>query len=559
MTRVNRLLFSILVLMTVGCAPVLTQQQDLPPPASAEEQSLPIFADITKEAGIDFTHSFGDDELSNIIETTGPGCGLFDYDGDGDLDVYLINGCHIPKKGYSHPRGRHLEGKLTNKLYRNNGDNTFTDVTEESGTGDKGFGMACTVADYDNDGDLDLFVTNYGPNVLYRNNGDGTFTDVTREAGVFDGRWGIGCTFLDIDRDGYLDLYVGNYLQFEPEYRLFYAPDHFPGPLSYLGDADILYRNNGDGTFTDITETAGVKFPDGRAMGVTAGDYNNDGFMDIFVANDGMPNYFFENDGRGNFKEIALESGAGFGQAGNAVSAMGPDFGDVDRDGLMDVLVPDMRYGALYYNLGNGLFDEKSVAMGLASVLGQYTSWGGGFLDYDNDGYLDIFIANGDPHKVVAEEDVLFCNDRGEGFIDVSAKSGAYFNEQEYVGRGTAFGDIDNDGDVDILIANLDGPTILLRNDGGNRNHWLLVRTIGSKSNRNGVGARLILKTGDLTQIADVKSGSGYLSMNDLRVHFGLGKAESVDSLEIHWPSGVVQKLENVKANQILTVTEPSE
>jgi len=529
------------------------------PAAKAQETTLPVFADITKEAGIDFTHNFGDDELNNIIETTGPGCGFFDCDGDGDLDVYLINGCYIGKKGFSHPRGRVFEGKLTNKLFRNNGDGTFTDVTEHSGTGDKGFGMACAAADYDNDGDLDLFVTNYGPNVLYRNNGDGTFTDVTREAGVYDDRWGIGCTFLDIDQDGDVDLYVGNYLQFEPNYRLFYAPDHFPPPDSYLGDADILYRNNGDGTFTDITKEAGVYFPDGRAMGVASGDYNNDGHMDIFVANDAMPNYFFENDGTGHFKEIALESGAGFGQSGNAVSAMGPDFGDVDRDGWMDILVPDMRYGALYYNLHNGLFDEKSAAMGIATVLGQYTSWGGGFFDYDNDGYLDIFVANGDPHKVVAQEDVLFHNDRGKGFVDVSAKSGPYFDEQEYVGRGASFGDIDNDGDLDILIANLAGPAVLLRNDGGNRNNWLLVRTVGTKSNRDGVGARLVAKTGDLTQVADVRAGSGYLSMYDLRVHFGIGTSPTVDSLDIRWPSGIVQTLKDVPANQILTVTEPQE
>jgi hypothetical protein len=526
-------------------------------PAIAQESSLPVFTDITTESGIDFVHSFGDDELSNIIETTGPGCGFFDYDGDDDLDAYIVNGCYIGKKGFSHPRGRHLEGKLTNRLYRNNGDGTFTDVTKESGTGDKGFGMACAAADIDNDGDLDLFVTNYGPNVLYRNDGDGTFTDITREAGVFDDRWGIGCTFLDIDRDGYVDLYVGNYLQFEPNYRLFYAPDHFPGPGSYLGDADILYKNNGDGTFTDVTEEAGVKFPDGRAMGVASGDYNNDGYMDIFVANDFMPNYFFENDGKGRFKEIALESGAGFGQMGDGVSAMGPDFGDVDRDGWMDILVPDMKYGALYYNLRDGMFDEKSVAMGIAHVLGQYTSWGGGFFDYDCDGYIDIFIANGDPHKIVAEEDVLFRNDRGKGFIDVSAKSGAYFNEQEYVGRGSAFGDIDDDGDMDILIANLAGPAKILRNDGGNRNNWLLVKTVGTRSNRCGIGARLIAKTGELSQIADVRAGSGYLSMYDLRAHFGLGESSRVDSLEIRWPSGTVQTLENVEANQILTVTEP--
>lgn len=523
-------------------------------PAAAE---LPTFTNVTKEAGLTFVHSYGDDQLSNIVESTGAGCGFFDYDNDGFLDIYLLNGTWM--EGLSDVRGRHNKGQLHNALYRNNGDGTFTDVTEESGTGDDGFGMACAAADIDNDGDLDLFVANYGSNVLYRNNGDGTFTDITDKAGLADDRWQIGSTFFDYDHDGYVDLYVGNYLVFDPDYNLYYAPEQFPGPLAYHGQQDKLYHNNGDGTFTDVTEAAGVINPEGRAMGLTAADIDSDGDMDIMVANDAMGNYLYQNNGDGTFTDIALLSGTAFGQGGEATSAMGPSFGDFNHDGLMDIVVPDMKYGSLYMNLGGGQFEEQGALYGVSYICAQYVSWGAETLDYDNDGWMDIFIVNGNAHRLNAEEDLLLRNLEGKAFEYVATESGDYFAREEYVGRGAAQADYDNDGDRDLLVLNLDGPAILLRNDGGNAKPWLSVGLVGTRSNRNGIGARVTVEAAGLKQFQDVRAGSGYLSMSDLRCHFGLGEAEIVDRVEVRWPSGTVQTLENVNINQFLTITEPEE
>jgi hypothetical protein len=521
---------------------------------AADQPTLPQFVDVTASAGIGFVHSIGDNELSNIVESSGAGCVFFDYDNDGDIDIYLVNGRYLDT--VSSARGRHLAGKLKNSLYRNNGDATFTDVTEKAGVGDTGFGMAAVAADYDNDGDRDLFVTNYGRDSLYLNNGDGTFTDVTAKAGVGSELWSLGASFFDFDRDGLLDLYVGGYLVFDPEYRNFYAAEAFPGPLSYQGQKDILYRNKGDGTFEDVTRAAGVYSTRGRAMGLSACDIDNDGDEDLYVANDGMENYLYRNRGNGTFEEIALRTGTAFGQNGEATSAMGPEFGDYDGDGLIDLLVPDMGYGCLYRNTGKGLFEEKSAEMGIAAVLGQYTSWSGNFLDYDHDGVLDIFIANGDAHHLEPEEDTLFRGAGGRPFVDVSAASGSAF-KLKAVGRGSAAGDFDNDGDLDLLVLNLNGPARLYRNDGGNRGNWIMVRTVGTAGNRDGIGARIRVKSGGTTQVRDIRSSSGYLSQSDPRAHFGVGKSKKVDRIEVRWPSGRTSTLDNVKVNQVVTVTEP--
>jgi len=524
------------------------------PGATADEPKLPQFVDVTGEAGIEFVHSIGDDELSNIVESSGAGCVFFDYDNDGDLDIYLVNGRYL--KTVSSVRGRDLDGKLKNALYRNNGDATFTDVTESAGVGDTGFGMAAVSADYDNDGDRDLFVTNYDRDTLYRNNGDGTFTDVTDKAGVGSELWSVGTSFFDYDLDGWLDLFVGGYLVFDAEYRNYFAAEAFPGPLSYHGQKDILYRNNGDGTFTDVTRAAGLDSTEGRAMGVSACDVDDDGDEDLYVANDGMENYLYRNCGDGSFENIALRTGTAFGENGEATSAMGPEFGDFDGDGLIDLLVPDMGYGCLYRNTGTGHFEEKSAATGIAEVLGQYTSWSGNFLDYDNDGVLDIFIVNGDAHHLEPEEDTLFRGDGGKRFVDVSASSGPAF-KLKAVGRGSAAGDFDNDGDLDLLVLNLNGRARLYRNDGGNRGNWIMVRTVGTTSNRDGIGARVRVTAGGVTQVRDIRSSSGYLSQSDPRAHFGLGDSEKVDRVEVRWPSGRVSILENEKVNHVLTVTEP--
>jgi hypothetical protein len=519
----------------------------------SEKQQLPVLVDITEKAGITFVHSIGDYKLSNIVESTGAGTAFFDYDGDGDLDIYFVNGSYL--KEINHARGRNLAGKLRNALYRNNGDGTFTDVTDQAGVGDQGYGMACVSADYDNDGDTDLFVTNYGPNVLYRNNGDGTFSDVTGKAGVGGDLFSTGCTFLDYDGDGWLDLYVGNYLLYDPDYKHYFAAEAFPGPLAYKGRPDILYRNRGNGAFEDVTAKTGVLKPQGRAMGVASCDLDNNGGMDIFVANDAMENYFFRNNGNGTFTEIALLSGAGFGQNGEATSAMGPEFGDFDLDGNIDILVPDMAYSCLYRGSKKGIFTEMSAQSGIAVACGQYTSWSGNFFDYDNDGWLDIFIANGDSHHLEPEEDLLFRNIEGKRFQDVSARVGKDF-QAKFVGRGSAVGDFDNDGDLDILVLNLNSRPRLLRNDGGNGNHWLSIRLIGKQCNRDAIGSRVRAGWGGKTQTRYVISSSGYLSRSDYRLHFGLGKSKEVKKIEILWPNGTVQVLRNVKANQLITITE---
>jgi hypothetical protein len=522
--------------------------------AISHAAEVPQLTDVTVAAGIDWRHSIGDDALSNIVESTGAGCVFFDYDGDGDLDIYLVNGRYHPE--FSHVRGRRLANKLVNALYRNDGNGTFTDVTDAAGVGDRGYGMAAVAADYDNDGDTDLFVTNYGRDSLYRNNGGGTFTDVTETAGVGDSRWTVGASFFDFDRDGLLDLYVGGYLLFDPDYRFYFAAEAFPGPLSYRGRADTLYRNRGDGSFENVTTAAGIGKPDGRAMGVAACDFDNDGDEDLYVANDRMENYFFRNQGDGSFENVALATGTAFGQNGEATSAMGPEFGDFDLDGHVDLFVPDMGYGCLYRNTGKGWFEEKSAHLGVAAVLGQYTSWSGNFFDFDNDGWLDIFVVNGDAHHLEPEEDTLLLSRQGAGFEDVSARTGKGL-EAKFVGRGSASGDFDNDGDLDLLVLNLNDRPRLLRNDVANSNHWLELRLVGTASNRDAVGARVRLTAGGRTQLRDVRTASGYLSQSDPRLHFGLGSSAVVDRIEISWPSGTVQNLRKIDADRLLTVIEP--
>ena len=527
---------------------------------SVWSQSPPVFTDVTAESGITFHHRFGDEDLSSILETTGSGCAFFDYDNDGYLDLYVVNGCYL--EGISESDSIYKGIRLTNHLYRNNGDGTFADITEQAHVGDGGYGMGCVVGDYDNDGDSDIYVTNYGRNTLYRNNGDGTFTDVTEQAGVGDNLWGVGATFFDYENDGDLDLYVGNYLEFDPEYRLYYEADEFPGPLAYPGQPDVLYRNNGDGTFTDVTETAGV-LNEGRAMGVLSTDYDNDGFVDLFIANDAMENYLYHNNRDGTFTNVGLESGTAFSEHGDATASMGGDFGDIDFDGDLDLLVPDMTFNSLYRNLGNGYFEDVSVSIGVAELSGQYWSWGGDFFDYDNDGDLDIFICNGNGHRLEGtQEELILTNTaltNGERiFQDAAGQSGTYFRHKS-VSRGMAVGDYDNDGDLDVFVLNLDQPSILLRNDGGNRNNWLMFHLIGTKSNRDSLGARVTVRAGNWSQFEEKKSATSYLSQNDPRLHFGLSNKAQADEVIIRWPSGATQRLTNVKANQVVTVREPAE
>ncbi len=520
---------------------------------SAAGPALPTFEDVTERAGLVFKHGFGDHELSNIVEGTGPGCVFFDFDGDGYLDIYLLNGCW--QREVSDNLGRDLRGKLANALYRNNRDGTFADVTDRAGVGDRGFGMGASAADYDNDGDLDLYVLNYGVNVLYRNNGDHTFTDVSERSGLDDAAWSVSAPWLDYDGDGDLDVYVANYIQYDAgKFRDFFPAAGYPGPLSYKAKPDRLYRNNGDGTFTDVTEKAGLLAPGGRAMSAIAADLNNDGLVDLYVANDATPNAFFVNSGKGTFSDRAMTWGIAFGEGGQGASSMGPVVGDVDRDGLLDLYVPDMGYGCLLINRGKVLVDVTAPS-NLAVVCGQYTGWGGALIDYDNDGYLDVFVANGNAHHEYPEEDVLLRNDGAGRFIDVADHSGPYFR-QKRVGRGAAAGDIDNDGDLDLLVMTLNGRARLLRNDGGNRNHWLTVVPKLADTKAIAIGARVTATVGKMRMVQEITAVTGYLSQSDPRAHFGLGKAAKADRVEIRWPDGRTSRLDNVKANQFIDVVQ---
>jgi len=516
-------------------------------------QESPVFTDVTDAAGLVAKHSFGDYDLSNIVEGTGAGGMFFDYDADGWFDIYLVNGCWL--SDVSDNRGRKLRNQLTNTLYRNRGDGTFEDVTVRAGVADRGFGTGCSAADYDGDGDLDLYVLNYGPNVLYRNNGDGTFTDVSALSGLADERWSLSGAWFDYDRDGDLDVYVANYLQYDSgKFRSFYPAAGYPGPLSYSGQPDALYRNDGDGRFTDVTRAAGVFQPGGRAMSAAVADLNNDGWLDVYVPNDAMENYYFRNRQDGTFVEEALELGMAYGEGGQGVSSMGPAVGDINRDQWLDIYIPDMGYGCLLVNR-KAYFEDQTAQAGLAVVCGQYTGWGGLLLDYDNDGHLDVFVANGNAHHEYTEEDVLLRNTGKGSFHDVARQSGDYFTEK-YVGRGATYGDYDNDGDLDLLVINLNDRPRLLRNDGGNRKRWLRVdlRLPGGK--RQALGARVVVTTGDGVQVQDFIPVKGYLSQSDPYVHFGLGDVEIVERLDIRWPDGSTQSQNQVKTNRVLQVVQ---
>ncbi len=524
----------------------------------AAETAWPNFTDVTEAAGISFRHSVGDLDMSNIVEATGPGSCVFDFDGDGFMDIYFVNGRWHPD--ISDNRGRALKGKLANALYRNNRDGTFTDVTAQAGVAgvDDGYGLAASAADYDGDGDADLYVCNYGRSLLYRNNGDGTFTDVTEAAGVASPGWAVSAPWFDYNGDGRLDLFVVHYLEYDQgafqRLGAYYKADNFPGPLSYPGEPDRLYRNNGDGTFTDVTRETGLWEPSGRGMGAVACDLDGDGDTDIYVTNDAMPNNLWLNDGTGRFSDQAMETGTAFGEGGQGVSSMGPFVADVDRNGLLDLLVPDMGYSSLMLQMRPGFFVDVTAQSGLAILCGQYTGWGGMLNDYDNDGYVDLFIANGDPHHLRVEEAVLARWDGKGRYVDMARQSGDFF-DHKYVGRGAAFADFDNDGDIDILMNVTHDLPRLLRNDGVAARNWLkVVPRLASGS--VALGARVVVKAGNLSMTQPVLGVNGYLTSSDPRPNFGLGSATSAGSVEILWPDGSRQELTDVKANQLLTVTQ---
>ena len=549
-TAVSLSVFIAFALLVSGCNTGNTKYQQNSAAVAMPEIAEDYYQNIFDATGITFKHSIGDDQLSNLVESVGGGAAFLDYDQDGYIDLYLSNGTFLEE--FSDGQSKTFE----NHLFRNSGKGTFVDVTKIAGVGHQGYGMGLSVGDYDNNGYPDIYITNHGPNVLYHNNGDGTFTNISRKAGIEGNECSVGAAWFDYDNDGLLDIYVGNYIQFDPDYDFYYAPDGYPGPMAYDAEADILYHNNGDGTFTNTTKKMGLYFPEGRAMGVGIADYDNDGFVDIYVANDHMVNYLFHNNSGTSFKEVGAITGVAFNQLGEGTISMAVDFADFNGDGLIDIFVSDDSYCSLYKSEGNGSFTDISYISGIAVATAQHVGWASAFIDYDNDGDKDIFKVNGELKHLYGQEDQLFENNGNSQFIDVSTERGAYFKEA-LVGRGACFGDYDNDGDLDAYIANLNDFGVFLRNDHGNEQNWLMIKLVGQESNRDGVGARVKVVTGDIAQIDQKKSASGYLSQNDPRLHFGLGAEKKVDLIEVIWPSGKIQQLENIDINQLITITEP--
>ncbi len=539
--------------------------------AGVPAPSAVTFTDVTEASGIAFRHENSPTTQKYLIETMGGGVAVLDYDGDGWLDVFFTNGAEVLDPMPPGAEPRKTWPRYANRLYRNNHDGTFTDVTEKAGVaGTHGYGMGVAVGDYDNDGFEDLYVTNYGNNVLYHNDGNGHFTDVTARAGVAAGGWSASAGFFDYDNDGRLDLLVTRYVDFRFETNP-YCGERRPGyreychPRSFKGVTDRLFRNEGDGAFRDVTEAAGLGRLVGKGLGVAFADYDGDGWIDAFVANDAVPGFLLHNDGKGHFQEVALAAGVGYNEEGTAVAGMGADFADYDNDGRPDLFVSTLsgETYSLYRNRGDGSFEYVTSPAGVASTTLAWSGWGTKLFDYDGDGWKDLFVAQGhvldtieltSDHLKYAQPPLLL---RGGGrFRDVGAQAGIALSKA-WAGRGAAFGDLDNDGDTDVVVSNCGQRPYVLRNDGGNRAGWLSLELVGTRSNRDAIGAvvRTVTDTG-LTQSHTVATASSYLSASDKRVLVGLGGASRVRLVEIRWPSGAVQRLEDVGVNQRLTVTE---
>ena len=573
------------VLASAGCreadSPESAQSADI------EAPETPVrFVDIAGESGLAFRHTNGATPHKYFPETAGGGGMFWDFDDDGLLDIYLVNSGWVVDEDREEP--------VFNALFHNTGPGILAETAARAGVDDDGYGMGCAAGDYDNDGDADLFVTNYGPNSFFRNDGASgpsgqvSFAEVSQRLEVADGRWGTGSAFADYDRDGDLDLYVANYVDYVPKRDVGASVPNlpaqdlasyhgdipaYPHPGAFRGSADILYRNDGDPGFRDVTRDAGVYNQNGKGLGVVFGDCNGDGWPDLYVANDLVRNFLFVNNGDGSFEEVALRAGTSFGQDGKVEAGMGADLGDYDNDGDLDITVTNFQKepNSLYRNEGNGFFANETFASGIGLISLPPLGFGTGFFDFDNDGLLDLFVANGhvldnvelfDRSTTYPQANQLLRN-LGPGrygkftFADVTAASGPGMQLVQ-PSRGSSSGDFDNDGDVDLLVVNLGGPAVLLRNDGGNRGNWLAIEAEGVASNRDGIGARIRVVSGGLVQTREVRGSRSYLSQSDLRVHFGLGERTLVDSIHISWPAGGSDLVTGVRANRFLLVREGS-
>lgn len=535
------------------------QTAPLPPVQTvpAAQQVFGIrFEDASDKAGINFTHSFGSRQLGSLLEGTGAGCIWFDYNNDGLPDLYVANGRPLEDSMHPYPLKEKSATPPHNHLYRNDGNGHFTDVTDKAGLNPDMYSIAVTAADYDNDGFVDLLVTAYGKAILYHNDGNGHFTDVTAKAGIKVDGWSISSTWLDYDKDGCTDLFVGRYVKFDPKYRAYYAADNYPGPLDYEGETNKLYHNNCDGTFTDVSEKSGISAFVGRTMGVAAADFDGDGWGDIYVANDRTENFLFHNKHDGTFEEVANDTGTAFGQNGESTSSMGPVFADFEGRGMLDLWVTDGHYNRLLHNMGKQGFEDMGASNGVSQTNAQYVSWGTGVYDFDNDGLLDILIFHGGLIHLFPQEHTLFRGSGSGHFVDVSREAGSVLSVRT-TARGACFADYDNDGKVDAFLINLGAKGTLLHNVSTNMSHWIAIQFKGTKSNRDGIGARVEVFAAGKRQTAERVAGSGYLSQDDSRMHFGLGAATTIDKLLVHWPSGREQTLEKLSVDRVLTVEEP--
>ena len=517
-----------------------------------------IFEDVTTASGINFQYTFGDGTYENIMESSGAGISIIDYNQDGLYDIYLLNGTYL--EGISNSEGKH-NSTAYNHLYRNNGNGTFTDISQQAGVDNIQWSMAAGVYDYDGDGDQDIYLANYGPNVFYRNNGDGTFTDITDELGLrgpdkLNGftKWSVSVAFADFNMDQRMDILLGNFLAFDPDHRSSPDPTIMPHPGEYLGQASILYEQQKDGTFMDVTEKVGLYYPDSKCMGITVLDYDDDGDLDIFQSNDHQPNFLFRNETNG-FNEVGVPTGVAVNSGGNPTGSMHGTIGDVNGDGLIDILVTDLKYGSLYQNIVGGVFKDVTGKSGIAAHFKGKGGWAAVLSDFDNDGDLDIFSANGTAEELILQPPLLLENTGSGKFINNGKSWGRYFNEQ-HSGRGAAVLDYDNDGDLDIIVSHVQpgANATLLENRTQNHNHWIGIQIVAPTDGSSIVGTNVTISTNGLKLRRVYQPSTGYLSYSDPRIHFGIGTINSIDQIKIEWPNGEQEILKNINSDQYISI-----